>query len=100
MKLNDFVEMLRRYPAANELSVHSDGGYFYLVVDKTGERVNPAELGINLELECGDYVRVDGNIYSQTATITPSDDEDVDGHVRNVTQYSNSGTIIVEGDIP
>ena len=57
-------------------------------------------LGINLELECGDYVRVDGNIYSQTATITPSDDKGVDGHVRNVTQYNNSGVIIVEGDIP
>ena len=87
MKLNDFLEALRRYPAANELSVHSDGGYFYLVVDKTGERIDPNVLGINLDLEShvGDYVRVDGNVYSHKATITPSNDACVDGHVREVT---------------
>lgn len=100
MKLNDFVDAIRRYPAANELSVHSDGGYFYLVVDETGERIDPNVLGVDLELGHGDYVRVDGNVYSHKATITPSDDGGVDGHVRKVTQYGNPKAIIVEGDIP
>ncbi len=33
-------------------------------------------------------------------TITPSSDVRDNGHIRNVTQYDNSDTVIVEGDIP
>ena len=102
MKLNDFTAALRRYPAANELSVLSDGGYYYMVVDASGKKITPAELGVKLDLNADgdDYVWVDGNIYSHTATITPSDDNRVDVHVKKVTQDSNLDAIIVEGDIP
>ena len=105
MKLNDFVEALRRYPKANELSVYSDGGYYYSVVDADGERITPANLGVNLDLErdgldCDEYVRVNGNVYTHTATITPSNDVRDNRHIRNVTQYNNSDTVILEGDIP
>ena len=102
MKKNDFDEALRKYVDADELSVHSEGGYNYAVVDETGKKLNPAQLGIKLDsnLDGGDYVRVDVNIYSQTAAITLSDDASVDGHVRNVTQDGNSDAVIVEGDVP
>ena len=102
MKLLDFTEALRKYSNANELSFHSDGGYDYMIVDKTGRKLTPAALGINLDFtaECEGYARVDGNVYSHTATITPSSDVRDNGHIRNVTQYDNSDTVSVEGDIP
>ena len=80
----------------------TDGGYDYMIVDKTGRKLTPAALGINLDFtaECEGYARVDGNVYSHTATITPSSDVRDNGHIRNVTQYDNSDTVIVEGDIP
>ena len=102
MTLNDFIGALRKYPDANELRVYSDGGYFYSVVGASGKKITPDELGIKLDLDFdgGDYVRVDGNVYSHTATITRSKDIDVDAHVRDVAHTSDSNTIIVKGDIP
>lgn len=100
MRLNEFVDRLRNCPEANDLSVYSDGGYCYMVVDKTGKRITPAELGITLTLEGGDYVRVDANVYSRTATITPSNDKRDDCHVRAVKHFSRLSADIVTGDIP
>ena len=101
MKLDAFVDALRELPYASDLSVYSDGGYLYRVVnDRTGDAISPAELGIRLTIEGGDYVKVDGNVYSHTATITPSEVSSADGHVRSVEHLSNFNADLVRGDIP
>lgn len=100
MKLDAFVDAIRACPMANDLSVYSDGGYLYLVVDKTGQRITPIELGIRLTLEGGDYVKVDGNVYSHKAVITPSNDVNDDCHVRTVRHLSGLSADLVTGDIP
>lgn len=99
MKLADFIEVLRSCADAHNLSVFSEGGYWYLATDRDGRIVSPSELGISLELESGDYVRVESDVYSRTAKITPSVSVSDNANVSSVGLTEDGHACVVEGDI-
>lgn len=99
MKLDEFVEALCNCADAHDLSVYSEGGYWYLATDRDGHKVTPAELGINLAVEGGEYVRIVSDALSRTAKITPSDSEADNANVLSVGQTEDGHSGIVIGDV-
>lgn len=99
MKLDEFVDALRNCADAHDLSVYSEGGYWYLATDRNGHKVTPAELGIKLTLEGGDYVRVASDTLSRTAKITSSASETDNINVLSVGQTDDGSSAIVVGDV-
>lgn len=99
MKLDEFVDALRNCADAHDLSVYSEGGYWYLATDRNGHKVTPAELGIKLTLEGGDYVRIESDSFSHMAKIAPSVSDADNVNVLSVGQTNDGRSGIVIGDI-
>lgn len=99
MKASDFAKALMSLPNVSELSVYSDGGYCYRVVDSQGKDVSVAELGIKWTVIQEGYARIDGDIYNHTATIRQSDDIADDKNVRTIDTEDNKTAVVIHGDI-
>ena len=99
MTMEEIVEGLKSLASVNELSVVSDGGYYYLVVDEHGKPISPSALGLKLSIEGGEYCRLSSNIYTRTVQVVSTNDPNEKNDVEGIFMSPDKKAGIISGDV-
>ena len=99
MNLLEFAETISAFPNAAELSVVSDGGYGYRVVDDSGNVVSPSALGIVLAAQKEEFIKVEGDVYAHNAVLKCSDNILDQNKVHSVMPNAVKDILVIRADV-